>query len=85
MSSGKSSLHVSFQGPLGILLQSLLGLKSSFVIEAGISGFLSSADMDLGVPLEFPQGSQSSSRVEICTSTLLSSWKSSVSLPVGLL
>ena len=33
-------------------------------VEAGTSGFLSSADMDLGVPLEFPEGSQASSNVE---------------------
>ena len=46
--------------------------------------FLSNADMDLGVPLEFPQGSQASSHVQACKSALLSSWKSSVSLPVEL-
>ena len=39
-------------------------------VEAGTSGFLSSADMDLGVPLEFPEGSQASSRVEACKSAL---------------
>ena len=83
--SGKSSLHARFERLLRIPLQSLPGPRSSSGVETGISGFLFSADMDLGVPLWFPQGSQSSSRVEICTSTLLSSWKSSVSLPVGLL
>ena len=40
--------------------------------------------MDLGVPLGHPQGIQASSRVELCKSALLSSWKSSVMLPVGL-
>ena len=30
-----------------------------------MSGFLSSADMDLGVPLEFPQVSLASSHVEM--------------------
>ena len=61
MASGKSSLHASFEGPLGIPLQSLPAPRFSSVVEAGNSGFLSSADMDLGVPLEFPQGSQASS------------------------
>ena len=53
------------------------GPKSSSGAEAGTSGFLSSADMDLRVPMEFPQGSQASSHVETCKSALLSSWKSS--------
>ena len=64
MASGKSSFHASSEGPLRIPLQSLPVLRSSFVVEAGTSGFLSSADMDLGVPLEFPKGSQTSSPVE---------------------
>ena len=55
-SSGKASLHVSCEGPLGIPLQLVPGPKSSCVVEAGSSGFLSSDDMDLGVLLEFPQG-----------------------------
>ena len=37
--------------------------------------------MDLGVLLEFPQGSQSSSRVGACTCDLLPSCSSSVTLP----
>ena len=53
-------------------------------IEARTPRFLSSANMDLGVPLEFPQGSQASSRVETCKSILLSSWKSNFRLPVVL-
>ena len=43
--------------------------------------FLSSADMDLGVLLESPQGSQSSSRLGAGTSDLLPSSISSVTLP----
>ena len=39
--------------------------------------------MDLGVLLESPQGSQSSSRVEVCTCTFLPSCSSSVSLPLA--
>ena len=57
-----SSLHVSCEGPLGILLQSMLGPKASGQLEAGSSVFLSSADLDLGVPMEFQQGSQATSR-----------------------
>ena len=41
-------------------------------------------DMDLGVPLGLPQGSQASSRVELCKSALASSRKSRVRLPVWL-
>ena len=52
--------------------------------EATTSGFLSRADMDLGVPMEFQKGSQASSSVETWKSAFLSSWKSSVRLPVGL-
>ena len=46
-----------------------------------LSGFLSSADMDLGVLLESPQGSQSSSREGACTCAFLPSCSSSVMLP----
>ena len=49
----------------------------------GTLGFLSSADMDLGVFLESPQGSQSSSQVGACTCPLLPSCSSSVTLPFG--
>ena len=79
-----SSLHASLEGPLGIPLPSLLGLRSSSGVEAGNSGFHSRANRDLGVPLGFPQGIQTSSRVETCMSALLSSWKSSIRLPLGL-
>ena len=40
--------------------------------------------MELGAPLEFPQGSQASSHVELCKSAFLLSWKSSVRVPVEL-
>ena len=40
--------------------------------------------MDLGVPLESPQGSQASSQVETCTSAFLPSCNSSVWLPIEL-
>ena len=81
---GKSSLHVSCEGPLGMPLQSLLGPRSSSRVEAVTSGFLSRADMDLSVHVEFPQGSQALSSVETRESALLVSWKSSVCLLVWL-
>ena len=60
VASGKSSLHVSCEGPLGIPLQSLPGSRSSSGAEAATSGFISSADMHLGVPMEFQLESQDS-------------------------
>ena len=78
-----SSLHASLEGPLGIPLPSLPGLRSSSGVEAGTSGFLSRANMDLGVPLGFPQGSQASYLVETCKSALLSSWKTRFMLLSG--
>ena len=47
---------------------------------AGLSCFLSSADMDLGELLKSPQGSQFSSRVEACTCDFLPSCSRSVTL-----
>ena len=59
------------RGPLGIPLPSMPGPKILCGVGAGTSGFLSSADMDLGVLLESPQRSQSSSRVGVCTCAFL--------------
>ena len=56
--SGRSSLHASPEGPLWIPLQSLPGSLFSSGVEAASSGFLSRADMNLGVPLGRPHGSQ---------------------------
>ena len=70
------------RGTLGIPLPSMLGPKTLYGLSAGTSGFLSSADMDLGVLLESPQGSQSSSRVGACTCAFLPSFSSSVKLPI---
>ena len=55
------------RGPLGIPLPTMPGPKTLCGVGAGTWRFLSSADMDLGVLLESPQGSQSSSRVGACT------------------
>ena len=75
VASGKSS-------PIEIPLQLVPGPSSSSGVEAGMSGFLSSVDMDFGVPIEFQQGSQASSLMETCKFAFLSSWKISVRLPV---
>ena len=69
------------RGPLGIPLLLMPGLKILCGVGAETCGFLSSADMDLGVLLESPQGSQSSSRVGACTCVFLPSCSSSVTLP----
>ena len=84
VASGKSSLHASCEGILEIPLQSLPCLRYSSGAEAGISGFLSSVDMDLGDPVEFQQGNQASSSVQTCKSALLSICNSSLRLPVKL-
>ena len=44
------------RGPLGIPLPSMLGPKTLCGVSAGTSGFLSSADMELGELLESPRG-----------------------------
>ena len=69
------------RGPLGIPLPSMPVPKILCGVVARTRGFLSSADMDLGVILESPQGSQSSSRVGACTCVFLPSCSSSVTLP----
>ena len=69
------------RGPLGIPLPSMPGPKTLCGVGAGTLGFLSIADMDLGVLLESPKGSQSSSRLGASTSAFLPSCSSSVALP----
>ena len=81
VASGRASPHASCSGPLGIPLPSILGSKTLCGVRAETSGFLSSADMDLGVFLESPQRSQSSSGVGACTCAFLPSCSSSVTLP----
>ena len=80
--SGRSSLHTSREGPLGIHLRSLPGLRSSSGVEIGTSGFLSRADMDLGVTQGHPQASQGFVSCGAIKFALLSSRKSSVGHPV---
>ena len=69
----KVKSHAICKGPLGIPLQSVQDPRYLSGAEAGTSGFLSSADMELGLPVEFQQGSQASSCVETCKSAFLSS------------
>ena len=67
-------------GLSGFLSRRCWGLRSC-VEQCPNLGFLSSADMDLGVLLQSPQGSQSSSRVVACTCAFLPSCSRSVALP----
>ena len=69
------------RGPLGISLPSMPGPKTLCGVCARNLGFPARADMDLGLLLESPQGSQSSSRVGACTCAFLPSCSSSVTLP----
>ena len=71
------------RGPLGNPLSSMLGPKTLCGVGAGTGGFLSSADMDLGVRLESTQESESSSRVGACTSAFLPSCSSLSHFPLG--
>ena len=70
------------RGPLGIPFPSMPGPKTLCGVAAGTWGFLSSGDMDLGVLLEYPQSSQTSSRVGACACPFLPSSSSNVTLPV---
>ena len=81
VASGKASPHGVARGPLGIPLLWMPRPKTLCGVGAGTGGFLSSADMDLGVLLESHQGSQNSSRVGACTYAFLPSCSSSVTLP----
>ena len=84
VTSGKSSLNASCEGPFGIPLQSVKGPMSTSRVEAGTSVFLSSADLDLGVPTEFQQRSQALSCVKTWNSVFLSGYQRCVRIPVTL-
>ena len=85
VASGKASPLASCsgasRGSLRFPLPSMLGPKTLCGVSAGTSGFLSSADTDLGVLLKTPQGSRSLSRVRACTCAFLPSCSSGVALP----
>ena len=82
--SGKSGILLSYEGCLGIPLESVEATRASSRVEVGNSGFLSSSDRDLRVPMEIPLGSQTSSRVGAWNSASLSRWKRGVRTPVEL-
>ena len=67
--------------PLGIPLPSMPVCKTFCEFGAGTLGFLSSADMDLWVILDSPQGSQSSSLVGAWACAFLPCCSSSFPLP----
>ena len=67
-------------GPLGIPLPSMPEHKTLCGVGGGTGGFLSSADMDLGVLLESPQGRETSSRMGASTCAFLPSFSNSVAL-----
>ena len=69
------------RGPLRIPLPTMLGPKTLCGVSSRNLGFLSSADMDLGVLMESPQGSPSSSQVGACTCAFHPSCSSSFALP----
>ena len=54
-----------FQAALHIPNNLLQGNRASTLLEVGNSWYLSSFDMDIGVPVEFHQGSQASVHVEV--------------------
>ena len=60
MAAGKSSLHASCKGLLGLPLPSVPGSKSSSGAETTTSGFLFSVDMDFRISMQSPQGCQAS-------------------------
>ena len=80
--SGKGSPHASCSGASRDSSPFDAGALVLVLSRAGTWGLFSCADMDLGVILESPQGSQSSSRVGACTWTFLPSCSCSVTLPV---
>ena len=63
VASGKASHHASCSGASRDSSPLDAGPKTLSGVGAETCGFLSSADMDLGVLLETPQETQSSSRV----------------------
>ena len=69
------------RGPLGIPLPSMPGSNTLCGVGAGTGGFFCSADMNLGLILESPQGSQSLFRVGACTCNFLPNCSSIVRLP----
>ena len=81
VASGKAIPHASCSGASRDSSSAIQGCKTLCGVGDRTLGFLSSADMDLRVFLESPQGSQSSSLVWACACAFLPSCSSSVPLP----
>ena len=80
-----SSYNRDLRDPLGFLCSRCWGRGPHLELRPEPQGSSpGTLDMDLGVPLGLPQGSQASSRVELCKSALPLSRKSRVRLPVWL-
>ena len=60
------------------------GLGNPFELHQGGFGLISGCDVELGIPLEFEQGSWASSQVETGNSGLLSSCSGRLRVPVEL-
>ena len=58
LSLGSQESFTSCEGPLRVPLYLVQSTRASSRVEAGTSGFLFSSDMEIGVPMEFQQGSQ---------------------------
>ena len=85
VASGKSSHHSSCKGHLRISLESLQVYWALSQVEVGNSGLPFIFARDLGVPIEFQQGSQASPRFAEWISAFLSSCKRGVRPPVELM
>ena len=81
MASGKAGPHTSCSGVSRVSSPLMPGPKDLCGVVPESEDSLSWADMDLGVLMESPQGSQSSSRVWACKCAFLLSCSSSVTLP----
>ena len=79
---GQSSLHACYQETLGISLQSVLDPRSGD--EDRTSGFHSSADMDLSVPMELQRGPKGPARVASGKSSLHASCEGPLRIPFQL-
>lgn len=80
---GSPGLLLSCEGTSGVPF-SRWGNRASSQVEAEGLGFLSSCDLDLGVPIEFQNSSQASSCVEAWNFTFLSSCERGFRPPVEL-
>ena len=81
---GTSGTHWFCLRKFRSLFELVQATRASSRDEAGNSGFLSSSDKDLRVPMEIPLRSHMSSRVGAWNSASCSKWKRGVRPPVKL-